>query len=108
MRDKEVRLFYVPCPSREVALDLGKHVVEKRLAACANVWAEHTSVYEWKGLMVEESETLLLLKTTQARAEALATYLEQAHPYEVPCILQLPIAELNEPYLDWLSAQIGG
>lgn len=108
MTHLELRLFYVPCPSRVVALDLGKRAVELQLAACANILTEHISVYVWEGKLVEEPETLLLLKTTQARTQELAAFLTREHPYEVPCVLQLPIADLNAPYRAWLVAQTGG
>ena len=33
----ELLLFYIPCPDKDTALQLGHQAVELRLAACANV-----------------------------------------------------------------------
>lgn len=38
---------YVTCPSEEVAAQIGRTVVEGRLAACANILPRMTSIYHW-------------------------------------------------------------
>ena len=51
-------LIYITCQNREQALEIGKKVVEARLAACANVIDGVESIYCWQGqLQVDEEVT---------------------------------------------------
>src|SRR5437016_1538375 len=62
---------------REEADDLADLVVERRLAACAQVVGPITSTYWWKGDRESAEEWLILMKTTGARQEEL---IEQSRP----------------------------
>ncbi|HFD14890.1 MAG TPA: divalent-cation tolerance protein CutA, partial [Rhodospirillales bacterium] len=64
-------LCYVTCGSREEARTIARAVVERRLAACANILDGMTSVYRWEGTLHEDPEVLLLLKTRRDLAGAL-------------------------------------
>jgi periplasmic divalent cation tolerance protein len=92
-------------PSREVALALGRPVVEERLAACANVLGGMTSVYWWQGKLEEASEAALILKTRGELIELLTARLRDLHPYECPGVVALPIAAGNPAYLAWIAAE---
>lgn len=104
MEGEGLILVYVPVPSQEVGLELGRQAVEASLAACANVLGPMTSVYEWEGKLCEEEERLLLLKTTAGERDALKTMLEAVHPYEVPCLTDWPI-ESNASFAEWVRKQ---
>jgi len=56
-------LVYVTAATREDAVTLGRDVVGRRLAACANILGEMTSIYRWQGEIAEDSEVATLLKT---------------------------------------------
>ncbi len=43
------RLVYMTFPDREAALGVARHLVEARLAACANLLPAMTAVYRWEG-----------------------------------------------------------
>jgi periplasmic divalent cation tolerance protein len=96
---------YVAVPSREMALALGRTVVEERLAACANVLGGMTSVYWWQGKLEEASEAALILKTRGELIEPLTARLRDLHPYECPGVVALPIAAGNPAYLAWIAAE---
>ena len=56
-------LVTVSCGSRADAEGLAAGILEKRLAACAQL-SEITSFYEWKGRLHKEPEVLMLIKTS--------------------------------------------
>ena len=67
-------------PSTEVGRKIAREVVQNRLAACVNIVPQLTSVYEWKGKLEEDNESMLIIKTTNARLEALKEAVLKLHP----------------------------
>jgi periplasmic divalent cation tolerance protein len=94
----------VTCVSRREASRIARSVVERKLAACANVFETPVrSVYRWKGKIEEGSEFLLFIKSSQARLAALQAEVERPHSYEVPEFIALPIVSGSSRYLTWLA-----
>lgn len=98
-------LVYVTAPNRDEALALARSVVGERLAACANVLGDITSVYWWDGKLNEDAEVALVLKTRAERVEALTARLRQLHSYSCPCVVALPITAGNPDFLAWIGAE---
>ncbi|XP_014037519.2 protein CutA homolog [Salmo salar] len=94
---------FVTCPNEQVAKDLARGIVEKKLAACVNIVPKITSVYEWQGKIQEDSEVLLMIKTRSSKVASLVEYVRSNHPYEVAEVISLPIEQGNPPYLKWLG-----
>jgi len=92
------------CPEESVALDIARVLVKEGLAACVNRMSALTSIYQWQGRVCEESEQLLVIKTTPARYEALEMRLKALHPYEIPEIIAIPVVTGSSQYLAWLVA----
>ena len=90
----------------EDAERIGRALVERGLAACVNVLPAVTSIYRWKGKLEKEEERLLLIKTRADRFAALERALVSLHPYEVPEVIALPIADGHRPYLAWLDESV--
>lgn len=67
----DAQLLFCTCPDETSAARIARALVEERLAACVNRIAGVVSVYRWQGEVQEESETLLLIKTTRKKLEAL-------------------------------------
>jgi periplasmic divalent cation tolerance protein len=102
-----VVLIYATFPSRQVASDIARALVEERLAACANVMAAMTSVYEWQGKLETTEEVPAVFKTRGDLSEAAVARLQSLHPYETPAILVLPVAGGFAPFLAWVAGQTG-
>lgn len=100
------RVVLVTAPSAEEAGRLAELLVSERLAACVNIVAITASVYRWQGAVHREPEHLLIIKTEQARIEAMRTRLVEAHPYEVPEFLVLSVEQGLPAYLDWVAAEV--
>jgi periplasmic divalent cation tolerance protein len=92
-------------PDASVALALGRHLVEQKLAACVNRLSGVRSVYRWQGAVEEADEVTLLIKTTQARYVELEAAIKTLHPYQVPEIIVLPIVGGLPSYLDWIGQE---
>jgi periplasmic divalent cation tolerance protein len=102
MTDK--RIVLVACSSTKEAKRIARSLVEKRLAACGNIFAGPVdSIYRWKGKVEQAREALLILKTTRKRFAQLQAAVRRLHSYEVPEIISLPITEGFADYLKWLS-----
>ena len=102
MNGEEALVVFVTSPSAEKALELGRTLVEERLAACANLLPAIRSVYWWEGKVQEEGEALVLLKTTRARFGALRDRVLTLHPYQVPEVVAVEVAAGNAAYLEWI------
>lgn len=102
-----VQLALCACPDEATAKSLATGLVEKRLAACVNLVPDIISVYRWEGQVQQDAEVLLLIKTTQERFPELRDYLVDAHPYELPEVIAVSIAEGFEPYLQWVAKAVG-
>lgn len=97
-----VLLCYCTCPDVTSAQQLAEALVGERLAACVNRIPGVASTYRWKTQVVTDTEELLLIKTTAARFPALKERLLQLHPYELPELIAVPVADGHAPYLDWV------
>ena len=89
----------------ECAAELARGLVEARLAACVNLIPGVRSFYRWEGAIQDDPEVQLVIKTRRGRFAQLEAWLNEHHPYDVPEILALPIAQGATPYLDWLEKQ---
>lgn len=89
----------------EAAQNLASTLVGERLAACVNVNAGLTSVYRWQGEIEVAREALLVIKTSDAALARLVARIQETHPYEVPEIVVLDVAQVNENYLGWVDAE---
>ncbi|MGH3679602.1 MAG: divalent-cation tolerance protein CutA [Natronosporangium sp.] len=92
--------------SREAADELARTAVEARLAACAQVVGPISSSYWWDGAVTSDQEWQVVLKTTAAAYPELERHLREAHSYDVPEILCLPVTAGNPAYLDWLATEV--
>jgi periplasmic divalent cation tolerance protein len=101
--DRETLLVCSTFPEIETARRIAQQLVTERLAACANIIPAVESIYRWQGKIENAPETLVLFKTTAARYEALQNKLKSLHPYEVPEIICLRIADGLPEYLRWVS-----
>jgi periplasmic divalent cation tolerance protein len=110
MASSEPAYVVVLCttPSPEVSAELARGLVEAELAACVNILPSVRSIYRWQGSTHDDSESLMLIKTRNARFESLADWIKQHHPYDEPEIIALPIAAGSPSYLAWIAALTNG
>jgi periplasmic divalent cation tolerance protein len=99
-------LVLVTYPTDHDPLALARTLVDERLVACVNVLPPMQSIYRWEGAVEQATEQQLVMKTTAERVEAVKARLVALHPYDVPEVLVLSIADGGEPYLRWLTESV--
>jgi periplasmic divalent cation tolerance protein len=99
-------LVLTTCATSDEASRLATALVEQRLAACVNTVETVTSTYRWQDAVQRGQESLLLIKTTEARFPALEQAIRERSSYEVPEILAIPVHGGSASYLGWLGASV--
>lgn len=85
---------------------LAHALVEARLAACVNIVPAIHSVYRWEGRVTDDTEQLLIIKTSESRVNELRTELFARHPYEVPEFVVIAIDQTSDAYGAWILQSI--
>lgn len=96
-------LLLTTWPDEEGARQAAKVWLDQKLVACVNILPQMQSLYIWNGELNRGTEHQMLLKTTAIRAKELEYSIVQMHPYECPEILQIPINDGYDPYLNWIK-----
>lgn len=95
-------VVFVTTPSQEEGEKIGRSLVEKQLAACANILPSISSIFSWEGKVNHERESLIILKSRKECFSELMEEVKRHHSYSVPEIIALPIIEGSLPYLNWI------
>ena len=93
-------LFYITFPDEKTARDISDHLVEQRLAACANIFPI-SSAYWWQGSVQQEGEWVSIVKTRIDLEQRLEAEVQQLHPYQVPCLMRFEV-RANAAYERWI------
>ncbi len=80
-----------------------RRLVADRLAACGHLSGPIRSVYRWAGEVQDEAEARVALHTRTSLVPAIVERTDAEHPYDVPCVIALPITEGNPAYLAWIA-----
>lgn len=96
--------LHVTAPDLASATALARVLVEERLVACVNVIPGVVSVYRWEGAVCQEAEVILVAKTRRGRLDAVVARVSALHPYDVPCVVALPVEGGHPDYLAWVQA----
>ena len=92
--------------TREEAQAIGRALVEKRLAGCVQVIGPISSIYWWEGEVETAQEYLCLVKASSGLYDELEAAIKDAHPYDTPEILAMPVTAGNADYLQWLREEL--
>ena len=101
-----VNLIYMTASSKTEAQKIGKALVESRLAACVNILDNMQSIYRWEQEIQQDTEVVLIAKTTGNLISQLIEKVIALHSYDCPCIVSLPISDGYPPFLDWIQAEV--
>ena len=97
----------ITCPQHSTQ-HITNAIMAKKLAACVNSIPNISSTFWDKGKLMNDMESLLLVKTKRSLFSKLEKEVKKVHPYKTPEIICLPIALGNKDYLSWLSKAVKG
>ncbi|SNR71787.1 divalent-cation tolerance protein CutA [Blastococcus mobilis] len=80
-------------------------LVEERLAACGHNLQAIRSVYRWDGEVHDEPEARVALHTRRSLVPEIVARTAELHPYDVPCVIALPLVGGNPAYLRWIAEE---
>ena len=89
---------------KEEAVKIVRSLLEERLIACANIMDSVSSFFWWQGIIEEEKEVLVIMKSHESLFKKLSKRVTDLHSYDTPEILALPIVNGSASYLDWMKA----
>jgi periplasmic divalent cation tolerance protein len=90
-------------PDAETARRIATQLVTEKFAACANILPGVESIYRWKEKIESGNEILVFFKLSEDRQAAFQKKLRSLHPYEVPEIIFVQVADGLPEYLRWVA-----
>ncbi len=103
---RSLSLIYSTFGSEEEARRVARTLLEEKLIACANHFAQILSQYEFQGAFHEEREFPVLLKTATELVKPAMDRLLVLHSYDTPAILHWAASASNPDYEKWLLDQV--
>ena len=94
--------------TKEGALRFAKLLVERKLAACAQVAGPITSAYWWDGAVQTDEEWYCVIKTREDRYQDMERGISEVHPYDEPEILAVPVVAGSRGYIEWVNSSVSG
>ncbi len=85
------------------AKKLARSLVEKKLAACAQISGPIGSIYWWEGKLDSSEEWRVAFKIKASLYEEVEESIQSLHPYELPQIIATPIVAGSDEYLSWID-----
>ena len=92
----------ITAPDAEWLAAFTRSLVEDRLAACGHNIAAIRSIYRWQGTVHDEAEARVALHTRTGLVPHIVDRADRDHPYEVPCVIAMPLIAGNPAYLEWV------
>ena len=102
----EINFIYMTAGDKAEAKKIAGELVASRLAACVNIFDNMNSLYMWQGNVQDDSEIVLIAKTTEDRVPQLVEKVKSLHSYECPCIVSIPVSGGNQAFLDWIAEEV--
>jgi periplasmic divalent cation tolerance protein len=103
--NEEVCEVVVTGPTQEWVATFTRQLVNDHLAACGHIDNVIRSIYRWEGAVHDETEARVALHTRRSLVSAIVDRASLDHPYDVPCVIAVPIVEGNAEYVEWVLSE---
>lgn len=94
-------------PHADSLAALTRVLLDERLCACGQLTRDVRSQFRWEGQVNEETEARVALHTRVEMVDAIVARVRALHPYDVPCVLALPVVGGDPGYLAWVHEVTG-
>ncbi|WP_413585037.1 divalent-cation tolerance protein CutA [Bdellovibrio sp. HCB274] len=103
-----MQIYYIPCPDQKSAEHIARTLLQEKLIGCANIIPGMSSMYWWEGKIESSNEFILILKTVESSdaGKNLQKRVLELHPYDVPCVMALNVASINDSFKNWLEQSL--
>jgi periplasmic divalent cation tolerance protein len=102
----EYCVVFITTEGEEQGRSIAERLLERKLCACVSLVPRVDSRFWWQGKIDRASESLLVVKTRVAVLEELGRAVREAHSYQVPEIIALPIIWGSASYLGWIGQEV--
>ncbi len=102
----KIIIVFCTVPDETVANNISKRLVRENVAACCNIIKNVRSIYSWEGEIQDDSELLLIIKTSIDVYDHMQQIIMEEHPYSIPEIIALPIERGSINYLKWVKENV--
>lgn len=99
-----MRIYYVTLNTADEASRISRALLERRLAVCTN-WFPITCAYREEEKIVEEAETVLIVKTRADYRSAIEREIGRHISY-TNFIAEITPESVNEAWLGWLNTEV--
>jgi periplasmic divalent cation tolerance protein len=99
-------MAYITAKDVTEARLIAQALVEKKLAACVNLFPEVESFYEYEGKLENAREVVIVAKTAESLKDKLTAIVKALHSYETPCIVFYNMDGGETAYLKWMGDQL--
>ncbi|MBW6438355.1 divalent-cation tolerance protein CutA [Actinoplanes hulinensis] len=82
-----------------------RRLIEDRLAACGQQITAIRSLYRWDGAIQDDPEARVALHTRLDLVPLIIERADAEHPYDVPCVLAVPVIAANPAYIAWVQTE---
>lgn len=93
----------ITADSEDWLINFTGSLVTEQLVACGQHIAPIRSIYRWEGSIHNDREVRVALHTRTSLVQQVIDRARKAHPYQVPCIIAIPIESGNPDYVQWVN-----
>ena len=94
--------FYITSKNTLEANKIAKALLKDKLIACANVYKNIDSFFNWKNKVVKSKEVIIMGKTKKSNQSKIIKKVKKIHSYDIPCVIFSKITGGNRDFLKWV------
>jgi len=95
--------IHITCKNFQEAKKIGQALVKQKLAICVNIIKEANSIYWWQDKIIDEPESLLMLKTKKDKVNQAIKLINKLHSYNLPNISIYRIDQVTPGIEKWIN-----
>ena len=99
-------IIYTTFPDLESAKKASEELFNERLIACCNLFPTTISMYVWDNELKVNNEVIMISKSTHDNFTDIERIILDNHPYDTPCIIEIPVSTGYMPFAQWITASV--